>query len=236
MAASYRRSPVVRIDPYRPEWPPIREVAAVIRRGGVVAIPTDTFYGLAGNPFLPGVAERIFRIKRRPETLPILLLIDSLDRLEGLVCNPPPVFKKVAAALWPGPLTLILRASSRVPEAITAGTGTVAVRWPAAALPRALIRASGSPLTATSANLSGRRAALTAAEVQRQLGGSLDRIVDGGRARRTRPSTILDLSRESTEYRIVREGAVPASQLRAFLNLTPIPKLDHSPPARSGIN
>jgi L-threonylcarbamoyladenylate synthase len=112
---------------------------------------------------------------------------------------------------------LILRASPRVPEAITAGTGTVAVRWPAAALPRALIRASGSPLTATSANLSGRRPALTAAEVQHQLGGSLDRIVDGGRAPRTRPSTILDLTKESKEYRIVREGAVPASQLRAFL-------------------
>lgn len=214
MAASYRRSPVVLIDPYRPEWPRIRQVAAVIRQGGVVAIPTDTFYGLAGNPFLPGVAERIFRIKRRPETRPILLLIDSLERLENLVCAPPRVFQKIAAAFWPGPLTVILRASNRVPETITAGTGTVAVRWPAAALPRALIRAAGSPLTATSANLSGRRAALTAADVEHQLGGSVDCIVDGGRAPRTGPSTILDLTKE---YRIVREGAVPASRLRAFL-------------------
>jgi L-threonylcarbamoyladenylate synthase len=214
VAASYRRSPVVVIDPYRPEWPRIRRVAAIIRQGGVVAIPTDTLYGLAGNPFLPGVAERIFRIKRRPETQPILLLIDSLERLQNLVCPPPRVFQKIAAAFWPGPLTLILRASKRVPEAITAGTGTVAVRWPAAALPRALIRAAGSPLTATSANLSGRRAALTATEVARQLGGSVECIVDGGRAPRTRPSTILDLTKE---YRIVREGAVPASRLRAFL-------------------
>jgi tRNA threonylcarbamoyl adenosine modification protein (Sua5/YciO/YrdC/YwlC family) len=208
---------VVAIDPHRPQWPRIRRVAAIIRQGGVVAIPTDTVYGLAGNPFLPGVAERLFRVKRRPETQPILLLVDSLDRLQDLVCDPPPVFRKLAAAFWPGPLTVILRASARVPEAITAGTGTVAIRWPAAELPRALIRAVGAPLTATSANLSGRRSALTASEVDRQLGGAVDCIVDGGRAPRTRPSTILDLT---NEYRIVRRGAVPDSRLLRFLEET----------------
>jgi L-threonylcarbamoyladenylate synthase len=214
VAASIRRSPVERIDPYRPAWPEVRRVAAVIRRGGVVAIPTDTVYGLAANPFLPGVAERIFRIKRRPETRPILLLIDSMDRLEGLVRDVPPAFRKIAAAFWPGPLTMILPAQARVPEAITAGTGTVAVRWPAAALPRALVRAAGSPLTATSANISGRHAAVTVRQVQRQLGGSLDFIVDGGRAPRLQPSTILDLT---NGFRIVREGAIPASRLWAVL-------------------
>lgn len=179
-----------------------------------MAIPTDTLYGLAANPFLPGVPERIFRIKHRPETQPLLLLIDSLDRLEGLVLSPPRAFRRIAAAFWPGPLTVILRATAAVPDAVTAGTRTVAVRWPAAALPRALVRAAGSALTATSANISGRRAAVTAVEVQRQLGGAVDWIVDGGRAPRSRPSTIIDLSKE---YRVVREGAVPASLLRPFL-------------------
>lgn len=179
-----------------------------------MAIPTDTVYGLAGNPFLSGVAERIFRIKRRPETCPILLLIDSLERLENLVREPPHIFQKIAAEFWPGPLTVILPATDRVPQAITAGTGTVAVRWPAAALPRALIRAAGSPLTATSANLSGRPAALTAAEVQRELGANIDCIVDGGRAPRLLPSTMIDLTRNC---RIIREGAIPASRLKAFL-------------------
>jgi L-threonylcarbamoyladenylate synthase len=182
-----------------------------------VAIPTDTFYGLAGNPFLPGVPRRIFRIKRRPENQPLLLLIDSLHRLEGLVQTPPDLFRRIAAAFWPGPLTIILRASAAVPDTVTAGSGTVAVRWPSAPLPRALVRAAGSALTATSANLSGRRAAATAAEVQQQLGGAVDCIVDGGRAPRTRPSTIIDLSGRSKGYRIVREGAIPASALRAFL-------------------
>ncbi|MEX2299705.1 MAG: L-threonylcarbamoyladenylate synthase [Bryobacterales bacterium] len=214
MAARYRNNPVVVIDPWRPQWPLVRGAAALIRQGGVLAIPTDTLYGLAGNPFLPGVAERIFRIKRRPENQPLLLLIDSMDRLECLVDTPPRAFRRIAAAFWPGPLTIILRAKAAVPDAVTAGTGTVAVRWPAAALPRALIRAAGSPLTATSANVSGRRAAQTAAEVQHQLGGAVDGIVDGGRAPRTRPSTIIDLTKE---YRMVREGAVPASLLRPFL-------------------
>ncbi len=179
-----------------------------------MAIPTDTVYGLAANPFLPGVAERIFRIKRRAETQPILLLVDSLEGLESLVHGVPAAFRKLAAAFWPGPLTVILPARARMPAAITAGTGTIAVRWPAAALPRALIRAAGSPLTATSANLSGRRAALTAAEVERQLGGRVDCIADGGRAPRLRPSTIVDLA---GPYRIVREGAIPASRLWAVL-------------------
>jgi tRNA threonylcarbamoyl adenosine modification protein (Sua5/YciO/YrdC/YwlC family) len=215
VAASYRNCPVTKIDPYRPDWRQIRNVASLIQQGGIVAIPTDTVYGLAGNPFLPRVAERIFRIKRRAETRPILLLIDSLQRLEKLVHPPPRIFRAIAARFWPGPLTLILRARDSVPKAITAGTGTVAVRWPAAALPRALIRAVGSPLTATSANLSGRPPALTAAEVELQLGGALDGIVDGGRAPRIRPSTILDLT---GRCRIVREGAIPASVLRGFLS------------------
>jgi L-threonylcarbamoyladenylate synthase len=179
-----------------------------------LAIPTDTLYGLAGNPFLPGVAERIFRIKRRPENQPLLLLIDSMDRLEGLVDGPPRAFRGIAAAFWPGPLTIILRANAAVPDAVTAGTGTVAVRWPAAALPRALIRAAGSPLTATSANVSGRRADVGLRRLSARLGGAVDGIVDGGRAPRTRPSTIIDLTKD---YRMVREGAVPAALLRPFL-------------------
>lgn len=202
------------IDPWRPQWPRVRRAAAVIRQGGVVAIPTDTLYGLAANPFLPGVPERVFRIKRRPETQPLLLLIDTLERLDGLVLSPPRVFRRIAAAFWPGPLTVILRANSAVPDTVTAGTGTVAVRWPAAVLPRALVCAAGSAVTATSANISGRRAALTAAEAQQQLGGTVDCIVDGGRARRIRPSTIIDLT---GEHRMVREGAVPASLLRPYL-------------------
>jgi L-threonylcarbamoyladenylate synthase len=179
-----------------------------------VAIPTDTLYGLAGNALDPRVAERIFRAKRRPENRPILVLIDSLERLEGLASGPTPLFRELAAAFWPGPLTIVLPAGPRVPAAITAGTGTIAVRWPAAPLIRVLVKAAGVPLTGTSANVSGRPPAVTAQQVAQQLGRSVDCIVDGGRAVRTAPSTIVDLTGEP---RLLREGAVPAARLRAFL-------------------
>lgn len=214
MTADSQRARILPIDPWRPEWSKIRLAAAATRRGEVIAMPTDTVYGLAGNPFQPGVTERIFRIKRRAETQPILLLIASMRQLPELVSDPPDVFRAIAAEFWPGPLTVVLPAANRVPAAITAGTGTVAVRWPSAHIAQALIRAAGSPLTGTSANISGRPAATTAAQVKRQFGGRVYYIVDGGPARVCRPSTLIDLTGNP---RILREGAVSAARLAKYL-------------------
>ena len=214
MAASSRRTEVLRVHPHRPSWPVIRRVAQLIRGGEVVAVPTDTVYGLAADPFRQGVAERIFEIKQRPESNPILLLIDSPEQLRDVARDLPPAFPGIAAAFWPGPLTIVVPASARVPAAVTAGTGTVAVRLPAASLIRRLIRASGCPLTGTSANLSGSPAATTADEVKRQLSGRAYHIVDGGRSRLRQLSTILDLT---SEPRIVRQGAVPWTELAKYL-------------------
>ena len=205
---------IVTIHPFRPQWPCLRTAAAAIRRGEVVAIPTDTFYGLGADPFQPKAVERIFQIKKRPETKPILLLIASTNQLRGLVRNVPAAFHTLAARFWPGPLTIILPAAVSLPAAVTAGTGTVAVRLPAAAVPRALARAVGRPLTGTSANLSGRRAARTARDVASQLGASVYHILDGGRSRSREASTILDLSGPP---RIVRPGAIPESALEPYL-------------------
>ena len=202
------------ISPLRPSWTLIRSVAQLIRSGEIVAVPTDTVYGLAADPFRKGVAERIFEIKRRPESNPILLLIDSLEQLSSLAQDLPPAFRRIAGAFWPGPLTLVVPSSPLVPAAITAGTGTVAVRMPGAPLVRRLIRASGCPLTGTSANLSGSPAATTANEVKRQLSGRVYHIVDGGRSRLSQPSTILDLT---SEPRIVRQGAVSWTELAKYL-------------------
>lgn len=215
MAASSRRVEVFRIHPHRPSWPVIRRVAQRIRGGEVVAVPTDTVYGLAGDPFRKGVAESIFEIKQRPESNPVLLLIDSLEQLSDVAVELPPTFRRIAAAFWPGPLTIVAPASRRVPAAITAGTGTVAVRLPAAPLIRRLIRAAGCPLTGTSANLSGSPAATTAEQVKRQLSGRVYHIVDGGRSPSRQPSTILDLT---SEPRIVRQGAVRWTELAKYLS------------------
>jgi len=204
---------ILPVDRVNPQWPRLRLAAAAVRRGEVLAIPTDTVYGLAGNPFHAGVAERIFRMKRRRESQPILLLIADFEQLKR-VAYETPLLRPLAAAFWPGPLTIILPARESVPASITARSGTVAVRLPAAKITRALIRAASVPLTGTSANLSGRAPGRTAHEVNLQLGRCVYYILDAGRTRRSTPSTIVDLSGPP---RIVRAGAIPEGRLRRFL-------------------
>lgn len=202
------------VDPRRPDWGQVRHIANAIRRGAVVAMPTDTVYGLAANPFDGKAVRRIFRLKRRPETKPILLLIDGWRRLDPLVRTFPHPFRAIASRFWPGPLTVILPASKSVPELITAGTGNVAVRCPRSPMIRMLGQSLGSPLTGTSANLSGLAAATTADEVVRQFGTRLCYVVDGGRSANRQVSTIVDLSGEPC---VIRSGAIPIGELKPYL-------------------
>ena len=205
-----RQAKLLAIDPSRPDWASVRQAASHIMRGEVIAAPTDTLYGVLGDPFDHRAVERIFAAKRRPETKPLLLIVDGLAQLNRLVRQLPPTFDRLAQRFWPGPLTIVLPASDAVPAAVTAGTGTIAVRWPQAPLAGALVRAAGRPLTATSANRSGLKPGLDAREVQRQLGRDLALIVDGGRVRSLRPSTIVDLTGAP---KIVREGAIAREEV-----------------------
>ncbi len=193
----------------------IERAAAAIRRGEVIAIPTDTVYGLAANPFQPEAVRRIFRLKGRPENKPILLLVESVRQAEALMAALPEAFERLAARFWLGPegapLTLILPAAPAVPEWITAGTGTVAVRMPGSVLTREIIRAARVPLTGTSANRSGLPAAETAEQVRQAFPRGLALIVDGGPARTSAPSTLVDLT--LGRPRVVREGAIPAAEI-----------------------
>jgi L-threonylcarbamoyladenylate synthase len=157
----------------------------------VVAIPTDTVYGLAADPFQPQAVERIFRLKGRPESKPMLLLVDSRRQVEMLVARLPPAFERVTVRYWPGPLTIVLPAGPAVPHWITAGTGTVAVRLPGSAMTREIIRAARVPLTGTSANRSGHPPARSAVQVQQAFPAELSLIVDGGPARCSAVSTLL---------------------------------------------
>jgi len=191
----------------------IRQAAEALRAGQVVAIPTDTVYGLAADPFQPRAVESVFRLKGRAENRPILLLVDSRRQAESLAASLPPAFDALASRFWPGPLTLILRAASHVPERITARTGTVALRWPGSLLTRELIRAARGPLTGTSANRSGRPAAATAGQVGQQFFGQLGYILDGGPAATGLASTIVDLTGQP---RVVREGAIPSLAVLSF--------------------
>lgn len=188
----------------------IERTARAIRRGSVVAIPTDTLYALAADPFQPAAVASVFRLKERAENKPILLLVRSIEQVEMLAARLPAAFERVAASFWPGPLTIVLPALARVPEQVTAGTGTVAVRMPGEALTRLLIEAARVPLTGTSANRSGQPAARSATEVRQQFPTGLPIILDGGAARSDIPSTLLDLTGEP---KVLREGAARAADV-----------------------
>ena len=199
-----------RINPSQPSLSTIEQAARAIRSGSVVGIPTDTFYGLAAHPFQAEAVAKIFHLKQRPENKPILLLVRSMAQVEMLTERLPAAFERVAARFWPGPLTIVLKASPRVPEQITAGSGTVAVRLPGSVVTRLLIEAARTPLTGTSANRSGRPPARTAAEVREQFAGNLPFLLDGGPAQSALPSTLLDLTGEP---KVLRPGATPAADV-----------------------
>lgn len=190
-------------------------ILSILQRGGVIGFPTDTAYGLGADPFNIDAVERIFRMKGRSTTKPLLLLVNSVQMAKRL-SKPAPFFDDIVRRFWPGPLTLILPAAERVPVRVTAGTHTVGIRWPVAAFANALIDRLGQPITATSANRSGMPSAITAKEVRMQLGNELDALIDGGTLPSRTGSSLLDLTVEPPV--LVREGPISFETLYDFLN------------------
>ena len=207
---------IVRINSEAPESSLIAYVAEQIRAGYVLGMPTDTFYGLAADPFNLRAVEKIYDVKSRSRHKPLSLLVESVDQAEDLTRPLPEEFYKLARKYWPGPLTLIVRAASRLPLKVTANTGNVALRVPAARIPVAVVRAAGVPLTATSANVSGAAECTTADGVRHQLGEFIPVIVDGGPSPRSVASTIVDLT-DPAGWRVQREGAIPTQEITEFL-------------------
>jgi len=207
---------IIRINSESPESSLIAYVAEQIRAGYVLGMPTDTFYGLAADPLNLRAVEKIYDVKSRSRHKPLSLMIESVDQAEELTRPLPEEFYKLARKYWPGPLTLIVRAASRLPLKVTANTGNVALRVPAAKIPLAVVRAAGVPLTATSANVSGAAECTTADGVRQQLGDLIPVIVDGGPSPRSVASTILDLT-DPAGWRVQREGAIPAQEISDFL-------------------
>ena len=189
------------------------EIVALLRSGGIIAFPTDTAYGLGADPFNNAAIDRIFQIKGRPETKPILLLVSSVRMAES-VTEPAGVFHDLVQKFWPGPLTVILPAAKSVPLKVTAGTRTVGVRWPAAPFATRLIKRFGQPITATSANRSGLPSAITAEEVCAQLDESVDALIDGGQLPSRTGSTVIDLTADSPV--LLREGPISFESLQKF--------------------
>lgn len=205
------------VHPDEPEPERIETVVAAIREGKVVGIPTDTFYGLAVDPVNLHAVEHIYRIKSRLKNKPLSLLIANVEEAYGLARPLGSDFERLAEKFWPGPLTLIVRAGSRLPLRSTANTGNVALRVPDCAISRAIVAALKLPVTATSANLQGAPECNHAACVQQQIGDRIPLIVDGGPTGRSVPTTIVDLSAGDGAWRILREGAVPTHRIALAL-------------------
>ncbi len=206
------RAEILKIDPESPQPSLIAYAAQQIRNGMVLGMPTDTFYGLAADPFNLRAVERVYEIKSRSRHKPLSLLVENEAQAEMLGHPLPDEFYTLAAKFWPGPLTIIVKAAPRLPLKVTANTGNVALRVPAAQIPLAVVRAAKVPITATSANLSGASECTTAVEVRDQLADRISIIVDGGPSPRTVSSTIVDLS-DAGKWRILREGAIPRQEI-----------------------
>jgi L-threonylcarbamoyladenylate synthase len=189
------------------------EIVSLLKSGGVIAFPTDTAYGLGADPFNDSALDRIFQIKGRPDTKPILLVVSSIEMAES-VAEPGEVFYDLAKHFWPGPLTMILPAVKSAPLKLTAGTQTIGVRWPLAQFATRIVKEFRSPITATSANRSGLSAAVTADEVRTQLGDSIDALIDGGELPARGGSTMLDLTADPPI--LLREGPVSFETLQRF--------------------
>lgn len=204
---------ILRVHPDEPQPDRIDYIVSCLRKGDVVALPTDTFYGLAVDPVNLHAVEQIYRIKNRQKQKPLSLLIGSLAQAYELVRESDPLLDKLAERFWPGPLTIIVKAGCKLPLRSTANTGNVALRVPAAAIPRAVVKRFGLPITATSANLRGASECVDAASVLDQIGDLIPLIVDGGPTGHTLPTTIVDLTLGEGRWEILREGAIPAHEI-----------------------
>ncbi len=210
------RAEILKINSENPEERLIKYAADQIRAGKVLGMPTDTFYGLAADPLNLRAVDNVYEIKTRSRHKPLSLLIESVDQAEELAFLPD-AFHELARKFWPGPLTMIVKASSRLPLKVTANTGNVALRVPSAKIPLAVIKAAGIPITATSANLSGASECTSAEQVREQLDGRIEIIVDGGPSPRDVASTIVDLS-DPIIWRIMREGAIASEEISKLLD------------------
>src|SRR2546428_2001368 len=194
----------------------LQEAGHVVRGGGVIAFPTETFYGLGVDPFNVQAVQRLYALRggsRRPSA--ILVLTRSRHELLALVSEITRAAERLMEACWPGPLTLVFRAAVAVPSVLTAGTGTIGDRLSAYPDVRRVLDVIGGPLTGTSANRTGQPPATTAAEVERAFGADIDLIVNGGPTPGGLPSTVLDTT--VSPPRLIREGCLAQTVLRAVL-------------------
>jgi L-threonylcarbamoyladenylate synthase len=237
MAHSPTVTVIIRVDSNTPEADAIRQAAATLMGGGLVAFPTETVYGLGANALDAAAVQRIYVAKGRPASDPLIVHIAALDQLGSVAENVPALAHSLAQAFWPGPLTLVLKRRRAIPANVSAGRDSVAVRIPNHAVPLALARAAGVPIAAPSANLFTRPSPTTAAHVIDDLGGRIDMLLDSGPTPIGLESTVLDLT--GAQPALLRPGGVSIEALRQHIpDLIFVPRYvehDSAAPASPGM-
>lgn len=206
------RPEVLVVDPAGDFRPSVKRAAQTLLSGGLVAYPTESFYGLAVDATNERAIKRLFSVKRRKGTSPVLVIIHSGEIPAGWVNRIPPAALELISAFWPGGLTLVFEAGPSASPLLTAGTGKIGIRCSGHPIARALARMAGVPITGTSANISGKLSCRTAEEVCEVFSRGVDLVLDGGKTPGYKGSTILDLAAEPPE--ILREGIVSAGELK----------------------
>ncbi|HIC91602.1 MAG TPA: threonylcarbamoyl-AMP synthase [Syntrophaceae bacterium] len=209
------RNRIEKIDSSKPDQPLIFKAAQIITAGGIVAYPTETFYGLGVDAFNVHAIERIYYIKKRDPSKPILVIIENQRYLKELVSDVPPSARKLIKRFWPGPLTIIFKASPKVPAILTGNTGTIGMRISNHPVALELVRAVGRPITATSANISGQLGLVNALDVFKTFKHQLDLILDGGVTQGKKGTTIVNIALDPP--RIVREGVISSKEIQQYL-------------------
>lgn len=199
------------VDPADPSSEVVATAAEVLRRGGTVAFPTETVYGLGADALSADAVTAVYRAKGRPASDPVIVHLADAAALDAVACDVPGLARRLARRFWPGPLTLVLRRSAAIPDVVTAGRDTVGVRVPRHPVALALIEAAGIPLAAPSANRFGRISPTTARHVRQELDGRIDMVIDGGPCPVGVESTVVSLVGEPE---VLRPGGVTLEDLR----------------------
>jgi L-threonylcarbamoyladenylate synthase len=192
----------------------IREAVSLLKRGGLIAFPTETYYGLGVDPFNPKALQRLFQVKQRTSDKPVLVLVFDQSQLSLLAASIPAHFDRLTRAFWPGPLTLVYPALPTLSTMLTGGTGTIGIRQSPHPVTRRLLEKWQRPVTATSANHSGALPATTATEVEEIFGSAVDLVVNGGPTPGGQGSTLVG---ENKDVFCIREGKIPFTEILAVL-------------------
>lgn len=221
---------ILKVNPIAPEPSKIKEAAEVIKKGGTVAFPTETVYGLGAGALNPDAVKKIFRAKGRPSDNPLIAHIAKISDLKLIAKRPPEAAIALINKFWPGPLTIILKRKKVVPDIVTGGLDTVAVRMPDNKIALSLIRKAGVPLVAPSANLSGSPSPTGARDVAADLSGRIDMILDGGKTRIGIESTVIDMTTRPPV--LLRPGGLPVEEIEKVIG--PVRRLLEEPAVLRG--